>query len=81
MEFLAGIGLSFATKLITLLGTKVTDKVVGKEIDRRIVNCYRDSAKLLYEECKKEGWSDQRLDALLHVLSLDEVQELIATSG
>lgn len=75
---LAGIGLHFATKFITFLGGEIVNKVIGKDIDRRIASCYRDSARLLYEECQAKGWSKQRLEAMLNVLNLDDVQGIVA---
>jgi len=77
-QLLAGIGLHFATKFITFLGGEISNRVIGKDIDRRIAGCYRDSVRLLYEECHAEGWSKQRLEAMLNVLNLDDVQEIVA---
>ncbi len=78
--FLTGIGLHFAQKAVFYLGSKARDKIIGTDLDRRIASCYKEAAKSLYEDCKEEGWPEQRLEALANVLILKEVQELIATS-
>lgn len=79
-ELLLGIGAHFTARLITkVLGT-AAEVVAGKDLNRRIANCYQEAARLLVEECKKEGWAEERLEALLNVLRLPEVEKSIAIS-
>ena len=78
---LLGIGISFATRFITVFSTKVGELVVGKDIERRIAACYQKAAGLLVDQCKEEDWSEQRLEALVHVLSMPEVEDSIVMDG
>ena len=53
--FLVGIGVSFATKLLTLLGGSVVSRALGKDIDRRIVDATLPTPGALLRRCSFSG--------------------------